>query len=118
MKRFGTIRPSKLSVIQSSIARRTVHERGDELVEELELIVEELRAASQLAQRDAGGVADDVAGPGAQRRQPADQGSRRAGRTGRECPRARSGPGPWPGSPRWNRVRRRHEHQRGCPGRR
>ena len=52
-------------------------ERGDELVEALELPVEELGAPSQLAQRDASGVADDVAGPGPQRRQAADQGSGR-----------------------------------------
>ena len=38
---------------------------ADELVEALELAVEELRAPSQLAQRDAGGVADGTAGPGA-----------------------------------------------------
>ena len=44
-------------------------ERDDELVEALELAVEELGAPAQLAQRDAGGVADDVAGPGPQRRQ-------------------------------------------------
>ena len=50
-------------------------ERADELVEALELAVEELRAPSQLAQRDAGGVADGTAGPGAQRGQPGDQGS-------------------------------------------
>jgi hypothetical protein len=49
---------------------------ADELVEALELGVEELRAPAQLAQRDAGGVADGAAGPGAQRGQPGDQGSR------------------------------------------
>ena len=51
-------------------------ERADELVEALELAVEELRAPSQLAQRDAGGVADGAAGPGAQRGQLGDQGDR------------------------------------------
>jgi hypothetical protein len=39
-------------------------ERGNELVEALELAVEEFGAPAQLAQRDAGGGADDVAGPG------------------------------------------------------
>src|SRR5947207_10153266 len=42
----------------------------------LELAAGELRATSQLAQRDAGGVADGAAGPGAQRGQLGDQGSR------------------------------------------
>jgi len=51
-------------------------ERADELIEALELAIEELRAAAQLAQRDAGGVADGTAGPGAQRGQLGDQGSR------------------------------------------
>ena len=41
---------------------------ADEVIEAAELAVEELRAASQLAQRDAGGVADGAAGPGAQRK--------------------------------------------------
>jgi hypothetical protein len=41
-------------------------ERDDELVEACELAAEELRAASQLAQRDPGGVADGGAGPGPQ----------------------------------------------------
>ena len=48
-------------------------ERGDELIQALELPVEELRAPAQFPQRDAGGVADNVAGPGPQRRQAADQ---------------------------------------------
>ena len=48
-------------------------ERGDELIQALELAVEELRAPAQLPQRDTSGVADDVAGPGPQRRQAADQ---------------------------------------------
>jgi hypothetical protein len=41
-------------------------EGDDKLVEALELAVEELRAPAQLAQREPGGVADDVAGPGPQ----------------------------------------------------
>ena len=41
------------------------HQRDDELVEAVELAVQELRAPSQLAQRDAGGVAGDVAAGGA-----------------------------------------------------
>ena len=41
-------------------------EGDDELVEAFELAVEELGAPSELAQRDAGGVADDVAGAGPQ----------------------------------------------------
>jgi hypothetical protein len=36
------------------------HKRGDEIVEALELAVEEGGAPSQFAQRDPGGVADDV----------------------------------------------------------
>ena len=52
-------------------------ERDDELIQALELPVKELRAPSQLPQRDTGGVADDVAGPGPQRRQAADQASGR-----------------------------------------
>ena len=48
---------------------RAVDQGDDELVEALELAVEELRAPSQLPQRDPGGIADDVAGPGPQRRQ-------------------------------------------------
>ena len=50
------------------------HEGNDELAGALELGAEELRAPSQLAQRDTGGVADGAAGPGAQRGQPGDQG--------------------------------------------
>ncbi len=46
----------------------------DELVQALELAVQEHRAPSQLAQRDADGIARDVAGAGAQRRDPGDQG--------------------------------------------
>ena len=50
-------------------------EGSDELVEAGELAVEELRAPAEFAQRDPGGVADDVAGPGPQRGQRGDQGS-------------------------------------------
>jgi hypothetical protein len=68
----------------------------------LELAVRELRAPPQLPQRDADGVARDVAGPGPQRRQPGDQGSRgvpgepgpqviRAGQD--QCPSLVDGPG-------------------------
>jgi hypothetical protein len=52
------------------------HERDDELVQALQLAVQELRAPSQLAQRNPGGVAGDVAGTGPQRRQPGHQRSR------------------------------------------
>ncbi len=59
------------------------HERDDELVEAFELAVEELGAPSQLPQGDAGGVADDIAGAGPQRRQAGDQaGGRVAGEPG------------------------------------
>ena len=58
------------------VAARYEAEGADELVEALELAVEELRAASELAQRDAGGVADGAAGPGSQRGQLGDQGRR------------------------------------------
>ena len=51
-------------------------ERDDELVEALELGVEELGAPSQFAQRDAGGVADDLAGAGTQRGDLGDQARR------------------------------------------
>jgi hypothetical protein len=51
------------------------HEGDDELVEAFDLGVEELRAPPQLAQRDAGGIADGAAGPGTQRGQFGDQGS-------------------------------------------
>jgi hypothetical protein len=51
-------------------------EGADELAGAFELPAGELRASAQLAQRDAGGVADGAAGPGAQRGQPGDQGSR------------------------------------------
>ncbi|MFY9928386.1 MAG: hypothetical protein WAK82_10315 [Streptosporangiaceae bacterium] len=50
-------------------------ERADELIEKPDLAVKELRAASQLTQRDAGGVADGAARPGPQRGQLGDQGS-------------------------------------------
>jgi hypothetical protein len=40
------------------------HAGDDELIETFELGAGELRAPSQLAQRDAGGVADGAAGPG------------------------------------------------------
>ncbi|HEX7270094.1 MAG TPA: hypothetical protein VF256_22090 [Streptosporangiaceae bacterium] len=40
------------------------HAGDDELIEAVELGAGELRAPSQLAQRDAGGVADGAAGPG------------------------------------------------------
>ena len=40
-------------------------ERADELIQVLELGVEEFRAPAQLAQRDAGGVADNVTWAGA-----------------------------------------------------
>ncbi len=40
-------------------------QRDDELVQAGELAVQELGAAPQFAQRDAGGVADGTAGPGA-----------------------------------------------------
>ena len=49
-------------------------ERADEVIEAFDLAVEELRAPSQLAQRDAGGIADGAARPGAQRGQLGDQG--------------------------------------------
>ena len=51
-------------------------ERDDELVEALELAVQEHRAPSQFAQRDAGGVIGDVAGAGPQRCDPGHQGGR------------------------------------------
>ena len=51
-------------------------EGADELAGAFELAAGELCAPAQLAQRDAGGVADGAAGPGAQRGQPGDQGSR------------------------------------------
>jgi hypothetical protein len=53
------------------------------------LPVEELRAPSQFPQRDAGGIAHDVAGPGPQRRQPGDQAG---GRVPGERARRSSGP--------------------------
>ena len=56
---------------------RAVDQGDDELVEAPELAVEELGAPAQLPQRDAGGIADGVAGPGPQRRQLADQGGDR-----------------------------------------
>ena len=54
-------------------ARAATSERVDELVEAHGLVTEELGAPSKLPQRDAGGVADDIAGAGPQRRQAADQ---------------------------------------------
>src|SRR2546421_10817174 len=58
-------------------------ERNDELVEAPELAVEEFGAPSQLPQRDAGGIADDLAAPGPQRRQFGDQsGGRLSGEEG------------------------------------
>jgi Transposase IS66 family/Amidohydrolase len=53
------------------------------------LPVEELRPPSQFPQRDAGGIAHDVAGPGPQRRQPGDQ---VGGRVPGERARRSSGP--------------------------
>ena len=52
------------------------HQRDYELVQADELAVQELGASAQLAQRDPGGVAGDVARAGTQRRQPGYQGSR------------------------------------------
>ena len=49
------------------------HERDDQLIEAVELAVEECRAAAQLAQRDPGGVADDITGAWPQRGQPGHQ---------------------------------------------
>ena len=75
---------------------RAPDERDDELVEALELGVEELGAPPQLPQRDAGGVADDVARPGPQRRQAADQaGGRVPGEPGAQVigPGQDQGPG-------------------------
>ena len=73
-------------------------ERADELIQALELGAGEFRAPARLAQRDAGGVADDVAGPGPQRRQAADQA---CGRVPGEPDAQVIGPGqdqcPWPG---------------------
>jgi hypothetical protein len=74
------------------------HEGGDELAGALELAVGELRSASQLAQCDTGGVADDVAGAGPLRRQGGDQ--RHGAVPGEPGPDV-IGPGqdqgPWPG---------------------
>ena len=42
------------------------HQRDDELVQAAELAVQELGAPPQFPQRDAGGVAGDVAGAGPQ----------------------------------------------------
>ena len=53
------------------------HQRDYELVQALELAVQEPGAPPQLAQRDAGGVAGDIAGAGPQRRQPGYQSRRR-----------------------------------------
>ena len=49
------------------------HQRDDQLIEVGDLRVGEPGAAAQLPQRDAGGVAGHVPGPGPQRRQFADQ---------------------------------------------
>jgi len=71
------------------------HEGDNELIEALKLRVEELRAPSQLAQRDAGGVADGTAGPGTQRRQSGHQGSRGVlGEAGSQVIRAGHDQGP------------------------
>jgi len=72
-------------------------ERDDQLVQALELAAGELRASSQLAQRDPGGVADGAAGAGPQRCGLPPGRLRCGGRTGCAGRRARSGPGPWPG---------------------
>jgi hypothetical protein len=53
------------------------HERDDELIEAAELVIEELGAAAQFPQRDAGGIANGIAGPGPQRGQLGDQCRRR-----------------------------------------
>ena len=62
-------------------ASRPAHGRStsgdDELIQARELAVEELRAPSQFPQRDPGGVADNIAGTGPQRRQLGDQGGGR-----------------------------------------
>jgi hypothetical protein len=68
-------------------------ERDDELIEAAELVIEELGAAAQFPQCDAGGIANDIAGPGPQRGQLGDECRRRmAGEPG--SPR-RCRPGPW-----------------------
>ena len=56
---------------------RLVTRGDDELIQSRELAVEELSAPPQLPQRDPGGIADSIAGPGPQRRQLADQGGDR-----------------------------------------
>ena len=60
------------------------HQGNDQLVQALQLAVGELRAPPQFPQRDPGRVADDVAGPGPQRRQRGGQG--RGGVPGEPCP--------------------------------
>jgi hypothetical protein len=50
------------------------HQGNDQLIQAPELAVEELSAPPQLPQRDPGGIADSIAGPGAQRGQLADEG--------------------------------------------
>ena len=57
--------------------RTAGHQGDDELIQSRELAVEELSAPPQLPQRDPGGIADSIAGPGPQRRQLADQGGDR-----------------------------------------
>ena len=53
--------------VQGEQARGAGSDEGDdELVQALELAVQELSASSQLAQRDADGIARDVAGAGPQ----------------------------------------------------
>ena len=59
--------------VEGQQARRVrCHQGDDELVEALELAVEELGAPAELPQRDASGVADDVAGTGPQCGRPGD----------------------------------------------
>ena len=63
--------------VQGEQARGAGGDQGDdELVQAVELAVQELRAASQLPQRDADGIARDVAGAGPQAGDPGDQGGR------------------------------------------
>ena len=52
------------------------YQRDDELVQALELAVQELRPPPELPQRDADGVAGDLAGPGPERGEPGYQGGR------------------------------------------
>ena len=74
------------------------HERDDELTQALRLIIEELGAPPQFPQRDPGGVANDIAGAGPQRRQAGDQVSGRIpGEAGPQVIGPQSGPGHGPG---------------------